>query len=82
MPIVFAVLGYFAWFIAQSAARLSLLAELGDPFAFVAQWFGPAGTPLGLRSRAGHRDGGADPAGGVWNRSGVRMVGAPRDWHG
>jgi hypothetical protein len=50
---VFALLtlGYFVWFFPQPAARLSLLAELGDPFAFIAQWFGPAGTPLGLLDR-------------------------------
>ncbi len=50
---VFAIvaLGYLVWFIPQSAARVSLLAELGDPFAFVAQWFGPAGTPLGFLDR-------------------------------
>ena len=31
--------------------RVQLLRQLGDPFSFVAQWFGPAGTPLGLLDR-------------------------------
>jgi hypothetical protein len=44
-------LAYFVWFIAQAPERIALLAELPDPFAFVAQWFGPAGTPLGLLDR-------------------------------
>ncbi len=44
-------LGYFAWFFPAFATRVSLLAQLHDPLAFVAQWFGPADTPLGLFDR-------------------------------
>jgi hypothetical protein len=44
-------LGYFVWFLPASATRVALLAELYDPVAFVAEWFGPAGTPLGLVDR-------------------------------
>jgi hypothetical protein len=53
LAVVFVLLaaGYLIWFIRQSPARLSLLGQLRDPFNFIAQWFGPAGTPLGLFDR-------------------------------
>lgn len=53
-PVTLAVVaaGYLVWFIAQSPGRVELLRLLGDPFGLVAQWFGPAGTPLGLLDRA------------------------------
>lgn len=57
--LVLAALTYLAWFAfaapagnaGQSPLRVELLKELRDPFGFVAQWFGPAGTPLGLLDR-------------------------------
>ncbi|MCI0359759.1 MAG: hypothetical protein L0211_14885 [Planctomycetaceae bacterium] len=41
---------YLIWFM-LSPRRLELLRLLQDPFGLVAQWFGPAGTPLGLLDR-------------------------------
>jgi hypothetical protein len=51
--LVLAVLAaaHFAWFIAHSSMRRELLGRLRDPFAIVAEWLGPAGTPLGLLDR-------------------------------
>jgi hypothetical protein len=54
-----AALAYMAWFVqaaparneGQSSLRVELLNQLRDPFGFVAQWFGPAGTPIGLFDR-------------------------------
>ena len=54
-----AALAYLAWFAfaspprngGQLPLRVELLNQLRDPFSFVAQWFGPAGTPLGLLDR-------------------------------
>ncbi|MEX2176335.1 MAG: glycosyltransferase family 39 protein [Pirellulaceae bacterium] len=51
--VVFALLAtlYLGWFVNQSPPRRLVLAQLADPFGLVAQWFGPAGTPLGLIDR-------------------------------
>ncbi len=43
---------YFVWFGVQTPRRVELLRlATQDPFALVAEWFGPAGTPLGLLDR-------------------------------
>ncbi len=53
LAIAFAVLaaGYFVWFAAQTPRRIELLRLVQDPFTLIAEWFGPAGTPLGLADR-------------------------------
>ena len=42
---------YFVWFAQQTPRRMAVLGLLGDPFSLVAEWFGPAGTPLGVLDR-------------------------------
>jgi hypothetical protein len=44
-------LGYFVWFLVQTPRRVELLRLVQDPFTLIAEWFGPAGTPLGLVDR-------------------------------
>jgi hypothetical protein len=43
--------GYFLWFTGATERRRALLAILQNPLDIVAQWLGPAGTPLGLLDR-------------------------------
>ena len=50
---------YLLWFVQAAPPRpgqrlplrLALLNELRDPFGLIAEWFGPAGTPLGFLDR-------------------------------
>jgi hypothetical protein len=43
--------GYWIWFARETPRRLAVLSLLRDPFSLIAEWFGPAGTPLGILDR-------------------------------